>query len=574
MFLNDALCHHPDITPVFFHHEQAAAMAAEAYARIAGKPAILNVTTGPGGINAINGVFGAWTDSVPMLVFSGQVKRATCLATTPVRGLRQLGDQESEIIPMVRGITKYASIVDSPDDLAWHLDQALHLATSGRPGPVWLDIPIDVQSAKVKPTGLRRFVPPQEPGHRVSDVELDALIKRLGQARRPVILAGTGVRAAHANEEFATLIDRLGIPVTTAWTHDLIATDDPLFCGRPGTIGTRAGNFTVQNADLLLVLGSRLNIRQVSYDWPGFAARAFKIQVDIDAAELEKPLVRPDLAICCDLRDFLMALNARLAERPLPRNPEHERWLTWCRQRFFAYPAVLPKHREFRGKINPYHFIEALFDCLDQDDIVACGNASATILPFQAGAIKRGMRMFSNSGSASMGYDLPAAIGAYFGALASRGRPGRVVCLAGDGSIMMNLQELQTIAQHRLPIKIFVLDNHGYLSIRSSQTNFFRRVAGADPESGVSLPDFVAIATAFAIPASRLDSADFAERLPTLLDAPGPHLCQVVLDETQQFEPRMSSRQLDDGSIVSAPLEDMFPFLEPAELARNMLSNS
>ena len=574
MFLNDALCHHPDITPVFFHHEQAAAMAAEAYARIAGKPAILNVTTGPGGINAINGVFGAWTDSVPMVVFSGQVKRATCLATTPVRGLRQLGDQESEIIPMVSAITKYASIVDSPDDLAWHLDQALHLATSGRPGPVWLDIPIDVQSAKMEPAGMRRFVHPQEPGHRVSDVELDALIKRLGHARRPVILAGTGVRAAHANEEFATLIHRLGIPVTTAWTHDLIATDDPLFCGRPGTIGTRAGNFTVQNADLLLVLGSRLNIRQVSYNWPGFAARAFKIQVDIDAAELEKPLVRPDLAICCDLRDFLVALNAQLAERPLPRNPEHEHWLAWCRQRFFAYPAVLPKHREFRGRINPYHFVEALFDCLDKDDIVACGNASATILPFQAGAIKHGMRMFSNSGSASMGYDLPAAIGAYFGAVASRGRQGRVVCLAGDGSIMMNLQELQTIAQHRLPIKIFVLDNHGYLSIRSSQMNFFRRVAGADPDSGVSLPDFVAIATAFAIPASRLDSADFAERLPTLLDAPGPHLCQVVLDETQQFEPRMSSRQLDDGSIVSAPLEDMYPFLEPAELARNMISNS
>jgi acetolactate synthase-1/2/3 large subunit len=574
MFLNDALCHHSDITPVFFHHEQAAAMAAEAYARIAGKPAILNVTTGPGGINAINGVFGAWTDSVPMLIFSGQVKRATCLATTPVRGLRQLGDQESQIIPMVRGITKYASIVDSPDDIAWHLDQALHLATSGRPGPVWLDIPIDVQSAQVEPAGLRRFVPPREPGHRVSEVELDALIRRLGQARRPVILAGTGVRAAHANEEFATLIDRLGIPVTTAWTHDLIATDDPLFCGRPGTIGTRAGNFTVQNADLLLVLGSRLNIRQVSYDWPGFAARAFKIQVDIDTAELEKPLVRPDLAICCDLRDFLVALNAQLAERPLPRNPEHEHWLAWCRQRFFAYPAVLPKHREFRCRINPYHFVEALFDCLNEDDIVACGNASATILPFQAGAIKRGMRMFSNSGSASMGYDLPAAIGAYFGALASRGRPGRVVCLAGDGSIMMNLQELQTIAQHRLPIKIFVLDNHGYLSIRSSQTNFFQRVAGADPDSGVSLPDFVAIATAFAIPASRLDSADFAEQLPTLLKVPGPHLCQVVLDETQQFEPRMSSRQLDDGSIVSAPLEDMFPFLEPAELARNMLSSS
>ncbi|HAY26738.1 MAG TPA: acetolactate synthase [Candidatus Accumulibacter sp.] len=571
MFLNDALCHHPDITPVFFHHEQAAAMAAEAYARIAGRPAILNVTTGPGGINAINGVFGAWTDSVPMMVLSGQVKRATCLATTPVRGLRQLGDQESEIIPMVRGITKYATIVDQPDDIAWHLDQALHIATSGRPGPAWLDIPIDVQSATVEPASMRRFLPPHGPDHRASGVELDALIERLHQARRPVIIAGTGIRAAHASKEFATLIRRLGIPVTTAWTHDLIASDNPLFCGRPGTIGTRAGNFTVQNADLLLILGSRLNIRQVSYNWQAFAPRAFKIQVDIDPAELAKPTVRPDLAICCDLRDFLAQMNARLARQPLPPNPEHDRWLAWCRQRLIDYPVVLPKHREFNGRINPYHFIEALFERLTEDDIIACGNATATIVPFQAAALKQGQRLFSNSGSASMGYDLPAAIGAWFGALAARGSQRRIICLAGDGSIMMNLQELQTIAQHRLPIKIFVLDNRGYLSIRTSQANFFGRLAGADPDSGVTLPDFVAVARAFGIRASRLDSGDFAQRLPAILETSEPHLCQVVLDETQQFEPRTSSRRLPGGQIVSAPLEDMYPFLERDELARNMI---
>ncbi|HRD91143.1 MAG TPA: thiamine pyrophosphate-binding protein, partial [Accumulibacter sp.] len=526
---------------------------------------------GPGGINAINGVFGAWTDSLPMMVLSGQVKRATCLATTPVRGLRQLGDQESEIIPMVRGITKYAAIVGQPDDIAWHLDQALHIATSGRPGPAWLDIPIDVQSATVEPASMRRFLPPHEPDHRASGVELDALIERLHQAYRPVIIAGTGIRAADASEDFATLIRRLGIPVTTAWTHDLIATDDPLFCGRPGTIGTRAGNFTVQNADLLLILGSRLNVRQVGYNWQAFAPRAFKIQVDIDPAELAKPTVRPDLAICRDLRDFLAEMNARLAKQPLPPNPEHDRWLAWCRQRLIDYPVVLPKHREFTGRINPYHFIEALFDRLTADDVIACGNATATIVPFQAAALKQGQRLFSNSGSASMGYDLPAAIGAWFGALAARGSQRRIICLAGDGSIMMNLQELQTIAQHRLPIKIFVLDNRGYLSIRTSQANFFGRLAGADPDSGVTLPDFVAVARAFGISASRLDSADFAQRLPAILETREPHLCQVVLDETQQFEPRTSSRRLPDGQIVSAPLEDMYPFLERDELARNMI---
>jgi acetolactate synthase-1/2/3 large subunit len=571
MFLNDALCHHPDIAPVFFHHEQAAAMAAEAYARIADRPPILNVTTGPGGINALNGVFGAWTDSVPMIVISGQVKRATCLATTPVAGLRQLGDQECEIVPMVRGITKYAALVERPEDIAWHLDHALHLATSDRPGPVWLDIPIDVQSAPVDPRELRRFVPACATGGTTYIPGIARIIEHLRAAHRPVILAGSGVRAARATVEFEAAIRRLGIPVTTAWTHDLIASDDPLFCGRPGTIGTRAGNFTVQNADLLLILGSRLNVRQVSYNWQAFAPQAFKIQVDIDQAELNKPTVKPDLAIVADLKHFLTAFAKTLDDwRP---TAAHQTWLAWCKQRLLDYPNVRPEQRVAAGaKINPYHFIETLFAQLESDDIVACGNATATIVPFQAAAIKPGMRMFSNSGSASMGYDLPAAIGAYFGALAGRNQQRRVVCLAGDGSIMMNIQELQTVAQHRLPIKIFVLDNCGYLSIRSSQNSFFGRLAGAGPESGVALPDFVAIAKAFGIPASRLDAADFAKRLPDILDAPGPQLCQVMLDEKQSFEPRTSSRHLDDGRIVSAPLEDMYPFLDREELARNLWS--
>lgn len=571
MFLNDALCHEPGLSPVYFHHEQAAAMAAEAYARIATQPPVLNVTSGPGGINALNGVYGAWTDSIPMLVISGQVKRATCLATTPVPGLRQLGDQEGEIIPMVRGITKYAAVVDRPEDIAWHLDQALYLCRNGRPGPVWLDIPIDVQSAKIDPVTLRRFVPSVDQSF-VSTADIHAIVKRLQVAKRPVILAGTGIRAANTVTEFETVIRRLGIPVTTAWTHDLIASDDPLFCGRPGTIGTRAGNFTVQNADLVLILGSRLNIRQVSYNWTAFAPKALKIQVDIDPAELRKPFVTPDMAITADLKHFLPALMDALGDwQP---SPAHRDWLVWCKERLVRYSGVLPRQREFNGKINPYHFIEQLFSKLEGNDIVACGNATATIVPFQVGSIKTGMRLFSNSGSASMGYDLPAAIGAFYGATAERGKQHRVICLAGDGSIMMNLQELQTIAHYRLPIKIFVLNNGGYLSIKTSQTNFFGRLAGAGPTNGVSFPDFVAIATAFGIPARRLSSTDFSDQLAEVLACEGPTLCDVILDETQGFEPRMSSRKLDDGSIVTPPLEDMFPFLDRDELASNMINST
>lgn len=571
MFLNDALGHQDGIIPVFCHHEQACAMAAESYARIAGGLGVINVTTGPGGINALNGVYGAWTDSIPILVISGQVKRATCLATTPVQGLRQLGDQESEIVPMVRGITNYAAVVDRAEDIAWHLDQALHMAMAGRPGPVWLDIPIDVQSAKIDTATLRRFVPSAELRLAPSATDISEIVARLHAAKRPVILAGTGVRAARAMAEFETVIRRLRIPVTTAWTHDLIASDDPLFCGRPGTIGTRTGNFTVQNADLVLVLGSRLNIRQVSYNWQAFASRAFKIQVDIDPAELVKPTVKPDMAITADLRHFLLALNQSLENWTTP--PAHGEWLNWCRERVARYPAVQPRQREFNGKINPYHFIEQLLARLDSNDIVACGNATATIVPFQVAMIKSGMRMFSNSGSASMGYDLPAAIGACFGAVAARGTQQRVICLAGDGSIMMNLQELQTIVHHQLPIKIFVLNNGGYLSMRTSQTNFFGRLAGAGPANGVSFPDFVAVATAFGIPARRIASADFPELLDGILSEPGPCLCDVVLDETQGFEPRMSSRKMEDGSIVTPPLEDMFPFLDRAELAANMINS-
>jgi acetolactate synthase-1/2/3 large subunit len=567
MHLNDSIGAEKRIRYICTHHEQVAAMAAEGYARIKGVPGVVNVTTGPGGINALNGVFGAWTDSIPMLVLSGQVKRQTCMATAGTRGLRQLGDQEVDIVSMAKGITKYAVLVDDPTSIRYHLERAWHLAQSGRPGPCWLDIPIDVQSAMIDEASLRGYDPVED--DIVQDISViqqqcREVIRRISEAKRPVILAGTGVRLAAALDEFEEVIRKIGIPVTTAWTHDMIDSEDELYGGRPGTIGDRAGNFTVQNSDLVLVLGSRLNLRQVSYNWSSFAKDAFKIQVDIDPVELDKPLVKPDLGIACDLKVFLHTLAETLNAEQY--TPHHESWLRWCRDRVKRYPVVQDRQRQSGPPLNPYHFMEMLSAMLASDDVVVCGNASACILPFQVMKIRKGQRLISNSGAASMGYDLPASIGA---AVARGGK--RVVCLAGDGSLQLNIQDLQTVAHHQLPVKLFVLNNGGYLSIRSTQKNFFGRVMGESAESGVSFPDFVKVGLAYGIPSVRVDRAVEMKSVQEALDRPGPALIEVMLDAEQEFEPRSRSKVLPDGTIVSPPLEDMYPFLPAEELAENKI---
>ncbi|MGA7558606.1 MAG: thiamine pyrophosphate-binding protein [Terriglobales bacterium] len=574
MHLNDSIGHEPRIQYVCNHHEQASAMAAEAYARVSGLPGVVNVTTGPGGINALNGVFGAWTDSVPMLIISGQVKRETCMRTQKITGLRQLGDQEADIVAMVANITKYAVQIDDPLSVRYHLERAWYLAQNGRPGPCWLDIPVDVQAAAIDPASLRGYDPAEDTLAKNNGSDADPLklssasrevLQRIRNAKRPVILAGTGVRAAHAVAEFDELFHRLGVPVTTAWTHDLIASDDPLFCGRQGTIGDRAGNFTVQNADVLLILGSRLNIRQTSYNWQSFAPRAFKIQVDIDDAEFHKPTVQPNLAIHCDLKQFLQEL-LRQCDAENYRPGAHAAWLAWCRERVQRYPVVQDRQRQSGPPLNPYYFIEQLSARLADDDVIVCGNASSCIVPFQAMRLRKGQRLFSNSGSASMGYDLPAAIGAAFA------RPGkRVICLAGDGSIQMNIQELQTVVHHRLPVKIFVLNNSGYLSMRMTQSGFFRRLTGESAASGASFPDMVKVACAYGIPSIRIDRQSQLEQIDRALATDGPALIDVVLDRDQEFEPRSRARQLPDGRIVSPNLEDMYPFLDETELMDNVI---
>ncbi len=566
MHLNHSLGTHPQIECIFNHHEQACAMGAEAYYRLTNRLALVNVTSGPGGTNAITGVYGAFVDSIGMVVLSGQVKWETTVRSTGLP-LRQYGDQELDIEPLVRPITKYVAMVTDPQTIRYHLEKAFYLARSGRPGPCWLDIPLNVQGAKIDPATLPGFDPAEidEPWNKADCTALSGqVLQKLQQAQRPVVFVGSGVRLSGAHAQFLRLIDKLGVPVVTAWNaHDVLWNDHPLYCGRPGTIGDRAGNFVAQNADVLLVLGSRLNIRQVSYNWASFAREAYKIWIDIDAVELNKPSVTPDMPIHADLKDMLAALER--ADYPGP-TPAHQQWLTWSKERVRRYPVVLPSYWD-NPRVNPYCFMQRLFEQLPEDQIVVTGNGSACVIGFQTADIKKGQRLWTNSGCATMGYDLPASIGAH---KASGGKP--IVCLAGDGSIMMNLQELQTIAGNALPIKIFILNNSGYVSIFQTHRNFFNGVeVGGGPKSGVTFPDFGKLARAFDLPFQRAKNHSQLEAaIRATLDCAGPAICELMLDENQAFAPKLGAKQLPDGRIISPPLEDLSPFLPREELEQNM----
>lgn len=568
MHLNDSLGRHPQLEKIYNHHEQACAMAADSYARLTRQIPVVNVTTGPGGINTLNGVFGAWVDSLPMLIISGQVRFDTTTASTKLP-LRQLGDQECNIIEMVKGITKYAVMVTDPSDIKYHLQKALWYATNGRPGPVWLDIPMNVQGAAIDTTILKCFNPLDDEKSSLPTLQtplIENIIEKIQCAARPVILAGAGVRLSGAHADFLALINELKIPVTTAWNaHDVLHDDHPFHCGKPGSIGDRAGNFTVQNADLLLVLGSRLNIRQISYNFSSFARHAEIIMVDIDAAELAKPTLKVDLPVHADLAAFIPALFSVATSVSMPSKSD---WLGWCLKRKAQYPVVLPEYWQNKESVNPYCFMSRLSEHLPENQIIVTGDGTACVVAFQAMQLKQGQRLYTNSGCASMGYDLPAAIGA---AVASPGKS--VICLAGDGSIMQNIQELATIAFNRYPIKIFLLNNNGYHSIRQTQQNFFGEpLVGVGPDSGLGFPEFSNIAAAFGLPYVRCKTHDeMDETIKASLNHDGPMICEVMLDLNQQFSPKLSSRRLEDGRMVTSPLEDMSPFLSREELAENMI---
>ena len=564
MHLNDALGHHERLTCIYNHHEQASAIAAEGYTRMSGRLAAVCVTSGPGGTNAITGVLGGWLDSIPMFVVSGQVKRETTIHATKVP-LRQLGDQEYDIVSSVRPMTKYAAIVLDPADIAYHLEKAYHLAVNGRPGPVWLDVPLDVQAAIVDTDGLRHYDPESDDGDKTVryDTSLtNAIVEKLKTAKRPVLLLGTGVRLADCRDDVLRFAETARIPIVTAWNaHDLIWDDHELYCGRPGTVGTRGGNFIVQNCDLLLVLGCRMNIRMISYNYKDFARGAYKIVVDIDENELKKPTVDIDMPIWADLRDVMGDLLK--ADLAAVCSESHEKWIAWCRAVNARFPAVLPEYRGEGTPLNPYVFVFDFFQGLDDDDQVVCGNGSACVIGFQAAVIKHNTRLFTNSGCAAMGYGFPAAIGA---CVARGGR--RVICIDGDGSFQMNLQELQTVVYNRLNLKILYLNNNGYHSIRQTQQNLFkgRPLVGVCDGNGLSFPQAERLAYAYDIPFIKVTCESAVQSLLAKMEEDGPLFAEIVVDERQFFAPKAASKRLPDGTMVSAPLEDMAPFLPREEL--------
>ena len=573
MHLNDALGHHPGLRVTYNHHEQACAMAAEAYARLENRIAAVCVTTGPGGTNALTGVLGGWLDSIPMFIVSGQVRYDTTAryASQFTGGLplRAVGDQEYDITRAAAHMTKYAAMVEDPQSIRYHLERAWHLATTGRPGPVWVDIPVNFQGCQIDADALPGYDPAEDDAALPPPVPEDtvrAVLEKVARARRPVFYAGYGIRLSGGYGAFRAALEKLNIPVVTYWNAvDLIEDDHPLYCGRGGNMGDRPGNWAVQNADLILAVGTRISIRQVGYNWQTWARAAEVVMVDIDPAELKKPTLHVDVPVWADARDFLQKLAALAPDRVFGGAD----WLETCRRWKRDYPVVLPRHWAENGQTaNVYAFVRYLSARLPENSLTAVSNGACCVVGNQAYVIQKGSRMANNSAVASMGYGLPAAIGTCIG-----GGRRDTVCLEGDGSIMMNLQELQTILTNRLPIKIFLINNSGYHSIRITQTNLFNgHFVGIGPQSGdLSFPEYRRIAEAFGYPYySAHSNAEMMAAVDEALAAEGPVFVEIFTDTEQVWEPKSSAKRLPDGTLVSPPLEDLAPFLPREELERQM----
>jgi len=563
MHLNDALGLRKEITFVCNLHEQACAIAAEAYAKYDHRLGALMVTGGPGAMNAITGVAGGWLDSSPVIVISGQVKRADLKGDS---GVRNRGVQEIDIVPMVRSITKYAATITDPSTVRLHLEKAIHLALAGRPGPVWIDIPLDVQAAQVEPEKLSGFTPEERTTGEAEVGDLAGrVIEMLNSSERPFILFGNGARIAGAQTELQEAVQRLGVPFGLTWpAMDLIPEDHPLLVGRPGPMAPRGANFALQNSDLLLTIGARLDLVATAFAPDRLARAARKIMVDIDPKELEKLKGILELPVCSDAREFLSELLRQKSK--LQAKPRTE-WLRRCAEWKEKYPVVLPQHREGSGRVSMFNFTEILCEELAATDVIvpaSSGNAIETLL--LAFKVKRGQRIFITTALGPMGFGLPASIGA---CIASN---RRTICVDGDGGIQMNIQELETLKRLQLPLKIFVINNNGYGSIVASQKVYFGRLVGADASSGLTLPDIIKVAAAYGVPTARIaNQENLRQEIRDVLSTEGPCLCEVLVIEDEPRQPRVSSMQKPDGSMVSKPLEDMFPFLDREEFLANMI---
>lgn len=566
MHLVDSLGQNENLRYIATHHEQAAAMAAEGYARISGKPGVALVTSGPGGTNTVTGVYGAWIDSIPTIFISGQVTSDTLIGET---GLRQFGIQEANITEFVRPITKYAVTVTDASQIKYHLQKALYIATTGRPGPVWLDIPLDIQSKLINPSALESFVPEDTTSSSLKTSlksQVAECIEMIKKAKRPVFITGYGIRLAKGEVEFLKLAESLNIPIVSSWTSsDLIPTSHELYVGRSGIMGDRAGNFAVQNSDLLLIVGSRMSIPQVGYNYKTFAREAKRIMVDIDEKELNKPSIRPDLPIKADARAFMVEMLSLIGNG----GPVSDigQWINKCQLWKAKYPVALPEYKEVKDGVNSFYFIDVLSDKLPNDAVVVTDMGTSFTCTMQTFKVKAGQRLFTSSGHASMGFGLPGAIGACFA-----NNKKKTICISGDGGLQMNIQELQTMVHYKLPIILFVLNNGGYLTIKLMQQNHFGRYVGSDPSSGVSCPDIIKVGTAYGIRTERISNNDeLHAKIDKVLAEPGPFICEIMMPEDQQLIPRVSSLKKPDGTITAKPLEDLYPFLSREEFLENMI---
>lgn len=564
MHLNDSLGKSTKIQYVCCLHEQACAIAAEAYARVNNQIGLLMVTTGPGGTNALTGVAGAYLESTPMFVVSGQVKRADMING---QGVRQQGMQELDIISVVQSITKYAALVDDPNMVRYHVERALYEATHGRKGPVWLDVPLDVQASMVDEEKLIGYTPFEM--SEGADPEKKALevIRLLNEADRPVLLAGNGIRLAGGNSLFEELIDVLGIPVLTTWNGiDLIEEEHPLYFGRPGGLGHRYANFMQQNADFFLSIGARLNLLQTGYNFDGFARAAVKVMVDIDEAELHKINVRPDLAVCADAAVFMEAL-LRHKDKLVRR--DRAEWFAYGSRLREKYPIVTPEYWQQDELVNTYCLLETISKYMPEDGIFVSGSSGSCIdISMQTFRVKKGQRAFCTKGLASMGYGLPSAIGA---CLAGGGRVTAGV--NGDGGFMMNIQELETIKRLNLPIKLFVLSNRGYGAIQATQTNLFdKHFVACNEQSGLTIPPIAKIAQAFGLRAQTITAnSELNRKVQEILTCDGPVICEVMTPIGLTAQPKQVSYKRSDGQMESKPLEYLNPPISDEEMAQNML---
>ena len=585
MHLNDALGHNDKLHVTYNHHEQACAIAAESYARLENKIAAVCVTTGPGGTNALTGVLGGWLDSIPMFIISGQVRYDTtaryAMQFTDGAPLRAVGDQEYDIVKSVEPMTKYAVMIEDPEDIRYALEKAWHRATTGRPGPVWIDIPVNYQGGYVETDNLRGYDPSEDDEYNeflppeVDQATIDAVIEKIKKAERPVFHAGYGIRLAGAYDVFKRVRDKLGVPVVTYWNAvDLMENNDPLYVGRAGNMGDRPGNWAIQNADLILAVGTRISIRQVGYNWKTWARAAEVIMVDVDKAELKKPTLHVEMPVWADAKDFLTKLDGALdAKESAGRNyfTDCDKWRDTCLNWREKYPVVRKEQMAGGAEYaNVYAFIKKLSSSLPDNSLTAVSNGACCVVGNQAYEIQKSSRFIINSAVASMGYGLPAAIG-----LCVAAGKRDTICLEGDGSIMMNLQELQTVLTNKLPIKLFLINNQGYHSIRLTQNNLFKDKCkiGIGPESGdLSFPEFEKLAKAFGYDYYSIHkNEEIDDVVAKVLAVDGPVFCEVFTDTAQVWEPKSSTKRLEDGTLVSPPLEDLAPFLPREELKNLMI---